>query len=133
MTPTALSLRYLRRAGYLVDVAERWIPGANIRRDLFHVIDLVAIKPGEIIGVQTTSLANVPARIAKAKASAELAVWLQAGARFLVHGWTMHKGLHVPKVVEILAGDVTPVVIARPPRKRASRWHTADLFAASVN
>jgi hypothetical protein len=35
MTPTALTLRYPRRAGYQADVVERWlpIPGKSIRKD----------------------------------------------------------------------------------------------------
>jgi len=60
MSPTTLTLRYLRRAGYLVDVAERWIIGANIRRDLFGCIDLLAIGIDEpVLGIQATSLSIV--------------------------------------------------------------------------
>ena len=59
MTPTAFTLRYLRRSGYLAEVVERWIPGANIRKDLFGIIDLVAITVDEpILGIQATSLTN---------------------------------------------------------------------------
>ena len=40
MSPTARSLRYLRECGHVADVVERWIPRANVRRDLFGVIDV---------------------------------------------------------------------------------------------
>jgi hypothetical protein len=118
-SPTALTMKYLRRSGYLVDVAERWIPGANIRRDLFHVIDLVAIIPDEpILAVQATSLTNVSARIAKAQASGELAVWLKTGhARFQVFGWARHGKQWLPKIVELLAEDLAPVVVVTHPTR----------------
>jgi hypothetical protein len=91
MTPTALTLRHLRRGGYLADVVERWIPGAKVRRDLFTVIDVIAITIGEpVLAVQCTSGANVAARLKKATACPELAVWLKDGRPVssvrLVHG-----------------------------------------------
>jgi hypothetical protein len=45
LSPTELSLRHLRERGYDCDVVERWIPGANIRRDMIGIIDIVAWKP----------------------------------------------------------------------------------------
>ena len=44
MTPTARSLKALRDAGWHAEVVERWIPGANIRKDLFGFADILAIK-----------------------------------------------------------------------------------------
>src|ERR1700684_3240067 len=103
MSPTALTLRYLRRLGFMADVAERWIAQAGIRRDLFHCIDVVAIKTGEkILGVQCTSLSNLPARVSKARQSAEMAVWLGTGhARFQLFGWT-----HGPRGWEAKIGEL---------------------------
>jgi hypothetical protein len=87
MTPTALTMRYMRRSGYLVDVAERWVPRANVRRDLFGIIDLIAITIGEpVLAVQCTSLSHVSARLKKARQSPALAVWLKTGSRFQVFG-----------------------------------------------
>jgi hypothetical protein len=132
VSPTALTMKYLRECGYLVDIAERWIPGAEIRRDLFHVIDLVAIMPDEpILAVQATSLSNVSARVNKAQASQELAVWLKTGhARFQVFGWTLRGAQWLPKIVELRADEIEPVVVARPPRKRhRSKFTQGNLFA----
>src|ERR1700734_1582901 len=119
-SPTALTMKYLRKRGFLVDIAERWIPGANIRRDLFHVIDLVAIAPDEpILAVQCTSLANVPARVNKARASAELAVWLKTGhSRFQIFGWLRRAGKWEVKIVELRANEIEPVVVRRIPKKQ---------------
>ena len=48
---------------------------------------MVGVRPGEIVGVQTTSRSNLAARRAKALACPGLAAWLQAGAKFILHGW----------------------------------------------
>jgi hypothetical protein len=89
-SPTQRSLKYLRLLGYRVEIVERWIPGANIRRDLFGFIDLLAIKDGEVLAVQTTSGSNVAARVAKI-ASDELAGAVadvrKLGWSIHVHGW----------------------------------------------
>jgi hypothetical protein len=86
-SPTARSLKYLREAGYAADIVERWIPGANIRKDLYGCIDIVAVRPGETLGVQTTSYSNMSARYNKALQQAGLRAWLEAGNQFVIHGW----------------------------------------------
>lgn len=131
MSPTALTLRYLRTAGYLADVVERWIAQAGIRKDLFGIIDLVGITIDEpVLAVQATSLANVSARIAKAKASPALALWLTTGARFQVFGWAKRRGKWFPKIVELSGPDLDHDVLARPPRRnRRPTLEPGDLFA----
>lgn len=54
-SPTQRSLAHLRSLGYRVAVVERWNPHARIRQDLFGVLDLLAVRDGEILGVQTTN------------------------------------------------------------------------------
>lgn len=99
MTPTERSLAFLRGRGYLVAVVERWNAHAKIRQDLFGVLDLLAVKPGEILGVQTTSGSNVSARLNKF-ADSEVAPKLrEAGMRLEVHGWT--KGKREPRVEDV--------------------------------
>ena len=129
-SPTSLTLDFLRRQGFTVDVAERWIPRVNIRRDLFHCIDIVAIRAGEpILAVQATSLTNVSARISKAQASSELAVWLRTGhARFQVFGWTRRGSEWLPKIVELRADQIEPIVVEKPTRRRPQRYKQGELF-----
>jgi hypothetical protein len=130
-TPTARTLEHLRRAGYLPAVVERWIPHANIRSDLWNFADILAVHGGrrEFLLVQVTSAANMASRVAKARARPELAVWLQTGGRFEVHGWRQVDGRWHVRVVELKAADAEPVVLAAPPRKRRkSRWAPGDLF-----
>ena len=88
-SPTELSLKYLRNQGYTCQVVETWNPFAKVRIDLFHIIDIVAIKAGEVgvLGIQTTSKSNISARVAKAKNNKDLLVWYKAGNNFIIHGW----------------------------------------------
>ena len=86
-SPTARTMAALRSAGWTVEVVERCIPGANIRRDLFGVIDVLAIREGETLGVQATSASNVSARVRKLSESDVLPAIRKAGWRLEVWGW----------------------------------------------
>jgi hypothetical protein len=78
----------MRARGYeLVDVVERWLPFARVRRDLFTIGDVIAVGTPGIAIVQTTSGSNVSARVAKVTASAALPILQRAGIKVLVHGW----------------------------------------------
>lgn len=88
MTPTQRSLKKLRDDGWTVAITERWNPFAHIRQDLFGFIDLLALSPGRgILAVQTTSGANVAARIDKIKAEPKAAIFKACGGSVVVHGW----------------------------------------------
>jgi hypothetical protein len=133
LTPTARSLTLLRRRGYLADVVERWIPRANIRRDLFGCIDLAAVcldAPG-VLGIQATTEAHVSTRLAKARALPALKTWLAAGNRFEVWGWTRRGRRWRVKIVAVVSEDLAAVVVDAPPRRRSGRkWHPLPLFDA---
>lgn len=104
MTPTQRTLQHLRKRGYpLVDVVERWAPRANVRRDLFGVIDVLAVSAeGETVAVQVTSGSNVPARVRKLTDSDALQVLRIAGWRVLVHGWRKNaKGRYELREVDL--------------------------------
>ncbi len=89
MTPTARSLKHLRSEGYAADVCERWIGGGKfkVRKDLFGSWDIVAVKPGEVAFVQTTSGSNVSARVRKIADNPTTPKCREANVRLLVHGW----------------------------------------------
>lgn len=121
MTPTARSLAHLRKHGYSVAVVEKWIPatpagfkGPIKRSDVWQFGDLLAAKVGEpgATLIQTTSGTNVSARVNKIKGIAESGIWLAAGNKIVVHGWSK-KGPRgkakrwTPRVVEILTGGIT--------------------------
>lgn len=87
MTPTQRSLKHMRDQGYTASVVEHWNPFARIRQDLFGIIDVVCLGIGETVGVQTTSLANVSARVKKISECEHLGALRRAGWRLVVHGW----------------------------------------------
>lgn len=86
-SPTQRTLAELRKRGYLAEVVERWVPGANIRKDCFGFIDILAIREGEVLGVQATSGDNVAARVTKIAEHEHVGTVRKAGIRILVHGW----------------------------------------------
>ena len=85
---TQRSLKLLRERGYMAAVTEHWNPHARLRQDLFGFVDIVAVsRLYGIIAVQTTSGANMAARIDKIRESVHAKVWLDADGTILVHGW----------------------------------------------
>lgn len=87
MTPTQLSKRKLESEGYTVAIVEHWNPWAKIRQDLFGFIDLLALKAGETLAVQTTSYSNVSARVNKIADHENIDVVREAGWKVVAHGW----------------------------------------------
>lgn len=92
LSPTQLSLRWLRDNGYIAEVTEHWNPHARIRNDLFGFVDVLAIRDTETLAVQTTSAANVPARVRKIRESDLYPKVLAAGWQVRVHGWAKKSG-----------------------------------------
>lgn len=95
-TSTKLSLDYLRGLGYTVDVVERWVPSINggprVRRDLFGILDLVAIRDGETLGVQTTTKGQIAAHARKIAKVEHVGALREAGWRLVIHGWSQPNG-----------------------------------------
>lgn len=90
-SPTQRTLKLCKAAGWTCQVTERWNPFAKVRQDLFGFIDIVALTTEGIVAIQTTTSANMAARIAKIKELPESDVWRKAGGRILVHGWKRDK------------------------------------------
>jgi carbonic anhydrase len=91
LNPTQLTLRHLRNQGWTAEVVEHWVPGANIRRDLFGFVDVLAIKGTDTLAVQTTSAGNVSARVRKIADAPTVTAVREAGWIIHVHGWRKHK------------------------------------------
>jgi hypothetical protein len=66
---------------------ERWIPGANVRSDLFGFVDIIAVRGDETLGVQATTDTNVSAHVRKIADSENLPAVREAGWRLEVWGW----------------------------------------------
>lgn len=91
MTPTQLTIKRLKLWGFSCCVVERWIIGANVRKDAFGFGDILACKSsGENRGVwlvQTTSRGHHKDHKDKAEAIPELREWLNSGGRFVIVTW----------------------------------------------
>ena len=87
-SPCQRSLKLLRDAGYFVAITERWNAFAKIRQDLYGFIDCLAIRDNETLAVQTTSGANVSARLEKMRYLSAVDFWLSSPSRTIeIHGW----------------------------------------------
>jgi hypothetical protein len=89
-SPSARSMDYLRKKGFVVARVEQRlpIPGKFVTRDCLGVGDLLAAKPGWGIAlVQVTSTANLSAREQKARNVSALYTWLNSGGKFFLQGW----------------------------------------------
>lgn len=100
-SPTQLTLKLLRDEGWTVEVVERWILGANIRKDLFGFIDLVALKGDMTLGVQATSYSNMGARIKKIENAELLSQVRRASWHLWVIGWRKQNNRWTHKIVDL--------------------------------
>lgn len=90
-SPTVQSLKHLRKQGYVVQVVERWNQWARIRQDFAGFADLIAFrksKKTDIVAIQTTSTGNISSRYKKVLACDNAIVWIQAGGKITLHGWS---------------------------------------------
>jgi len=103
MSPSARSMKHLRDEGWVVDIVERWIGGhIKVRKDLFGMFDLIAIKDKAVIVIQVTSGSNVAARVKKINASEHIEAVRKTPLKPLVHGWRKNsKGRWVLREVEV--------------------------------
>ena len=100
-SPTQLSLKKLRADGYLVAITERWNAFAKIRQDMFGFIDLLAVKEGEILAVQTTSASNMSARAKKIADSENIGMIRKSGIKVHIHGWVKNGRKWECKVMDV--------------------------------
>lgn len=90
MTPTARTLAECRKRGWTAQVVEQTIPRTFIKRDLFGVIDIIALTPqGQTIGIQATgdNAGDMARRERKIIAEPRAKLWLECGNLLEVWGW----------------------------------------------
>jgi hypothetical protein len=90
-SPTQRSLKIMRERGFVCEITERWNPFAKIRQDLFNFVDILCVKDGITVAVQTTSYSNISARIKKIEALETYPIVRSAGWVILVQGWKKDK------------------------------------------
>ena len=93
LSPTQRTLKYVRSQGWEADIVERFNPHAGKfghRKDLFGVIDIVALTEKGIMGIQSCgqSFAEHDRKILES----ELALgWVDAGGNLMLMGWRKTK------------------------------------------
>lgn len=100
-SPTTRSLAHLRKAGYLCAIVEKWNSHTMTRSDLWGFVDVLAIREGEILAVQTTSRSNVSARVRKIAEHENVGTVRKAGIRIEVHGWAKKGRFWELKIVDV--------------------------------
>ena len=100
-SPTTLTLRSLRKEGYLAAVTEKWNQHAKIRQDLFGFVDVLAVTRNETLAVQCTSWSNISSRVKKITEHENIGAVREANWRIQVWGWKKEKNRWVKKVVDI--------------------------------
>ena len=87
MTPVQHTLKHLREQGYFPWIVERHIPCRPPKKvDLYNIIDLIAIRLGETVGVQVCGkdYAEHDRKILDSENSLK---WLQAGNGLWLISW----------------------------------------------
>jgi hypothetical protein len=128
-SPTSRTLAALRADGWIAEVVERWLPFARRRRDLLGFIDVLALRLGDpLLAIQTTSASNHASRVAKLKASPELALWLRCGHAAQVWSWRRRAGHWQCRREEMQLQDtaVNAVAVTTPRRPRRGREGEGD-------
>jgi len=144
VTPTRRSLLECRKRGWVPHVVEQTIPHTFIKRDLFGCIDIVALTPDGIVGIQATSDngGNHAARRHKILANADAKRWT-GHAKLFIWSWAKRSnGKRKAWAVreEEIKWSQFPWGIELSPERRAellAKWPslgkaTVDMFADTV-
>lgn len=102
------SLAHLRKEGYVVEIVEHFNFFSKRRIDLLGFADILALKPGEILAVQTTTRSNTASRINKIQGLAKAKAWTDAGGEIVVHGWSKKGPRGKRKLWALTETPVTP-------------------------
>jgi hypothetical protein len=100
----AATIKHCRKLGWHAQTVEQTVPHTFIKRDLFGVIDIVAVMQGEplnparILGIQATAGGHHAARVAKILAEPRARAWVEAGAILEVWSWELQGARGAKKV-----------------------------------
>lgn len=87
-SPTQRTLKALKEKGYRCGIVERFVGPLNIRVDLFRIIDIIAIRDCQILGVQSCGQAfSEHHRKLTEEHEDATRDWLLAGGRLELWGW----------------------------------------------
>lgn len=87
-SPTQRTLKVLKEEGWRSGIVERFVGPLNIRVDLFHIIDIIAIQERRILGVQSCgqAFAEHHRKLTEEELLSSLD-WLRACGELQLWGW----------------------------------------------
>jgi len=95
-SPVSRTKELLEKLGFKTGTVERWIPYSmddprrkfrpGEKSDLFGIIDMIAIRPGQCVGVQICGT-DFAAHVRKISASEYTRPWLESGSDLWLIGW----------------------------------------------
>ncbi len=101
MSPTRRTLERLRADGWMAAVVERWNPHAGVRQDLWGILDILAVRGSETLGIQVTTATNLSKRVRKLADSPALPALRKANWTLQVWGWRKRGGRWEPRIVDV--------------------------------
>ena len=101
ISPMQRSLKLLRESGWICAIVEKYNPFAKVRQDLFGFGDILALRQGEMLAVQTTTKENVLARKKKIKENPNCELLKSAGCNGHIHGWSKSKSGWECKIIQL--------------------------------
>lgn len=130
ITPSQRTQSWLSEAGYTCGTVERFIhpssfAGSGHRRDLFGCIDVIAVRPGEVLAVQSTGtdFAGHWTKLTQGDGRPGTELWLKTESPFLLIGWRKLKSGYFPRIHYLTADDLDPVAPLMPPCMRSyGQW-----------
>lgn len=95
MSPTARTIQWAKKKGWVAGITEKWNPFAHIRQDLFNMIDVLIMRPKTrsewprwgLDAYQITSGSNAASRVTKLLANPNLKRWVLTGNDIYVASW----------------------------------------------
>lgn len=103
-SPTKRSKDKLIKDGWMVQIVEVWNAFARKRKDLFDFVDILAVKDGQTLAIQTTSRSNMSSRTKKITEvkKENYEILKAAGWRIEVWGWSKNKSKRWEVKIKIL-------------------------------
>lgn len=98
MSPTQRTLQQLRPHVLDITVAERWNAHAQIRQDLFGIVDVVALMEKRTLGLQCSSESDVAKHLKAIQQNKHLENLIFAGWEVLVIAWSKVKPFPTSRV-----------------------------------
>ena len=89
ISPMQRSLKALREQNWIAAITEHYNFFAHIRQDLWGLCDILCLKKGKMLAVQTTTGANLAARKIKVLANPNYPLLKSTGCGIELHGWSL--------------------------------------------